>query len=69
MLTPMLTSSTWIARRWPGLQRANQVRVLVGFSFESGFEAPGLVASVDDLAVMGEPVKQRGGHLGVAEDG
>lgn len=37
-LTPMLTISTWIARRWPGLQRANQVRVmeLFGFSFESG---------------------------------
>jgi hypothetical protein len=33
------------------------------------FEAPGLVASFDDLAVMGEPVEQRGGHLGVAEDG
>lgn len=39
MLTPMLTISTWIARRWPGLQRANQVRVmgLFGFSFEIGF--------------------------------
>lgn len=39
MLTPMLTISTWFARRWPGLQRANQVRVvgLFGFSFESGF--------------------------------
>ncbi len=39
MLTPMLTISTWIARRWPGLQRANQVRVmgLFGFSFVSGF--------------------------------
>ncbi|MBF2713186.1 hypothetical protein [Agrobacterium vitis] len=39
MLTPVLTISTWIARRWPGLQRAKQVRVmgLFGFSFESGF--------------------------------
>jgi hypothetical protein len=39
MLTPMMTISTWIARRWPGLQRANQVRVmgLFGFSFEIGF--------------------------------
>lgn len=33
------------------------------------FEAPGLVASFDDLAVMGEPVEQRSGHLGVAEHG
>ncbi len=32
------------------------------------FEAPGLVACFNDLAVMGEPVEQRGGHLGVAED-
>ncbi len=39
MLTPMVRISTWIARRWPGLQRANQVWVmgLFGFSFESGF--------------------------------
>jgi hypothetical protein len=26
------------------------------------FEAPGLVAGFDDLAVMGEPVEQRGGQ-------
>jgi hypothetical protein len=32
------------------------------------FEAPGLVAGFDDLAVMDEPVEQRGRHLGVAED-
>ncbi len=32
-------------------------------------EAPGVVAGLDDLAVVGEPVEQRGGHLGVAEDG
>ena len=31
-------------------------------------EAPALVAGLDDLAVMGEAVEQRGGHLGVAED-
>lgn len=36
---PMSTISTWIGRRWPGLQRANQVRVmgLFGFSLENGF--------------------------------
>ena len=30
-------------------------------------EAPALVAGLDDVAVMGQPVEQRGGHLGVAE--
>ncbi len=29
-------------------------------------EAPALVAGLDDLAVMCEPVEQRRGHLGVA---
>lgn len=33
------------------------------------FEAPGLVSGLDDFAVVGEAVEQRGGHLGVAEDG
>ena len=28
---------------------------------------PALVAGLDDDAVMGEPIEQRGGHLGVAE--
>ncbi len=32
-------------------------------------EAPALVAGLDDLAMMGKTVEQRGGHLGVAEDG
>ena len=29
-------------------------------------EAPALVAGLDDLAMVGEPVEQRRGHLGVA---
>ena len=32
-------------------------------------EAPAFVAGLDDLAMVGEPVEQRGGHLRVAEDG
>ena len=32
------------------------------------FGAPGLVAGFDDLAMMGEAVEQRGGHLGITED-
>jgi len=37
---------------------------------ESGavFEAPAFVAGLDDLAMMGQPVEKRGGHLGVAKD-
>jgi len=32
------------------------------------FEAPALVSSLDDVAVMREPVEERGGHLWVAKD-
>jgi hypothetical protein len=31
-------------------------------------EAPGLVAGLDDLAVMGEAIEQCGGHFRIAED-
>ena len=33
------------------------------------FEAPGFVAGLDDLAMVGETIEQRGRHLGIAEDG
>ena len=33
----------------------------------SAFEPPAIVAGLDDVAVMGQPVEQRNGHLGVAE--
>jgi hypothetical protein len=33
----------------------------------SAFEPPAVVAGLDDVTVMGQPVEQRGGHLGVAE--
>ena len=33
----------------------------------SALEAPTVVAGFDDVAVVGQPIKQRGGHLGVAE--
>jgi hypothetical protein len=32
------------------------------------FKEPALVAGLDDVAVVGEPVEQRGGHLGVARE-
>lgn len=31
-------------------------------------EAQAFVAGLDDFAMIGEPVEERGGHLGVAED-
>ena len=34
----------------------------------SVLEAPALVAGLDDVAVVGEPVEESGGHLGIAED-
>ena len=34
----------------------------------SVLEAPALVAGLDDVAVVGEAIEQRCGHLGVAED-
>jgi hypothetical protein len=30
-------------------------------------EAPAFVAGLDDLAVVGQAIEKRGGHLGVAE--
>ena len=33
----------------------------------AAFEAPTVVAGLDDVAVVGQAVEQRGGHLGVAE--
>ena len=37
-----------------------------GRSSGAVLEAPALVAGLDDVAVVGEPVEQRGGHLCVA---
>jgi hypothetical protein len=34
----------------------------------SGLEAPTVVAGLDDIAVVGEAIEQRGGHLWVTED-
>ena len=30
-------------------------------------EAPALVAGLDDVAMVGQAVEQRGGHLGITE--
>ena len=39
-----------------------------GVSVRSGFEAPAVVPGLEDVAVVGQAIQQRGGHLGVAED-
>ncbi len=35
----------------------------------AALESPALVAGLDDLAVVRQAIEERGGHLGVAEDG
>src|SRR6202030_2106529 len=39
-------------------------RVIVG----STLEAPAVVSGLDDIAVVGQSIEQRGGHFGVTED-
>ncbi len=34
----------------------------------SALEAPAVVSGLDDVAVVGQPIEQRGRHLGVPED-
>lgn len=46
--------------------------VLLGFPCgcgRTGLEAEAVVSSLKDVAAEGEPIEQRCGHLGVAEDG
>lgn len=33
----------------------------------AALESPAVIASLDDVTVMGQPVEQRSGHLGVAD--
>jgi hypothetical protein len=34
----------------------------------SAFEAPAVVSGLDDIAVVGQAIEQRGRHLGITED-
>jgi hypothetical protein len=43
----------------PGRARGSSSAVL---------EAPAFVSGLDDVAVVGEPIEQRRGHLGIDED-
>ena len=38
-----------------------------GLSGFAVFEPPAFVAGLDDVAMVGQPVEERGGHLGIAE--
>jgi len=63
-------SALWVAG--PGRRSfhvAQTARAGGGPGSGAGLEAPALVAGLDDVAVVGEPVEERGRHLGVAEDG
>ena len=46
---------------------AETARARVVLIVVAAFEAPAVVAGLDDVAVVGEAVEQRGRHLGVAE--
>lgn len=35
--------------------------------FVAAFEPPAVVAGLDDVAMVGQPVEQRGRHLGITE--
>jgi hypothetical protein len=38
------------------------------FDRRRGFDAPAVVAGLDDVAVVCQPIEQSGGHLGITED-
>jgi hypothetical protein len=62
--------SSWSAASSPAGGKIIERRQLTALRIDraSSIEEPiGLVAGLDDVAVMGEPVEQRGRHLGVAE--
>ena len=33
----------------------------------AAFEAPAVIAGLDDIAMVGQAIEQRGGHRGIAE--
>ena len=70
---PKRDPSRWLGERaWRAgaCRLRRRVRRVSGVEGRSGavLEAPALVAGLNDVAVVSEPVEERGGHLGVAED-
>jgi hypothetical protein len=41
----------------------------LGFLHGAIFEPEAVISGLEDMAVVGEAIEERGGHLGVAEDG
>ena|ERR1700730_12947758 len=62
-----LTQMTYPSGAWPdgpcGDGASAGWDVIVG----SAFEAPALISSFDDVAVVGQAIEQRGRHLGITE--
>jgi hypothetical protein len=58
---PLLAISTWLVRRWPGLQRANQVRVAgtSASALRTALEAPKLQAGLGVSISSGHRYLQR----------
>ena len=54
-----------------GVAQPDRVRMigLSALALRAALEAPGFVSGLDDLAMLGQAIEQRGGHLGIAEDG
>ena len=52
-----------------GTIRATRISIGYGDGSASVFEAPAVITCLDDVAVMGDAIEQRGGHLGIAEHG
>ena len=42
--------------------------ISLGAAFLALFEAPGVISGFENVAMVGDPVEERGGHLGIAED-
>ena len=67
-LDGFLTAVHTARRSWSGLRSRAGSGSLAARGSEPVLEAPALVAGLDDVAVMGQPVEERRGHFGVAED-
>src|SRR3546814_16571951 len=72
LLRPSSTRKVTIFPYWTVFRSVQcKIDCLRGRSWLSavGFEAPGGVARLEDIAVVGDAVEQRRGHFGVAEHG
>ena len=52
-----------------GTSRAKRISIGYWGGSAAVLEAPAVITGLDDVAMMGDAVQQRGGHLGIAEHG